>query len=982
MTEQSAVYTDTLFGYINRTLPASKKYSPQLISNTGEATMLTAINSLLGSCQSFVFSVAFISSDGLAALKNALVETKARGTIITSTYLDFNDPDDLRELLLLENCHVYLADEERGFHAKGYIFNHEAGTTAIVGSSNLTAYALKVNAEWNLKFSAERDGDVASQLADAVQFQIGRAQPLTEELISAYERRRRRRVIVTGDDDTPLEANDSTVVIRPNAMQADALEELDKLYAAGEKRGLIISATGTGKTILAALAVKNVDPHRVLFLVHREQIAKKAALEFQKVLGLADHEIGFFGGGTQNVDARFTFATVQSLSKGENRRIFARSHFDYIIIDEVHRSGAGTYRKLIDYYTPGFLLGLSATPERTDGFNIFELFDYNVPYEIRLRDALGAKMLSPFHYYGITDYTDGSQWSMTRQSSLDELTSDERVDYIVSKLQAYGRARGVCGLIFCSRNEEATRLASMLNERAIDRRPLRTRALSGANTQEEREQGIVDLTEGRLDYLITVDIFNEGIDIPAINQVVLMRPTQSAIIFTQQLGRGLRKAAGKTHVRVIDFIANYDTNYLIPVALGGVQDGSKNTVRKHVRSPDVQGASTISFERIAQERILSSLDKVKLAGRREIRHDINTLMQRLQRVRRLGDFVNFELLSPDIVAAAEKPFNYWSLLHLLKFVDHGPALLEKNFLSFLSVELLAGKRPHELLILRELLNRGGPMGLTDVASLLAGAGTTSSPEVVASAVRVVTGKFFKDIDRARFGGVAPATIDDRGLVLDPDFATLYRAYKPTDDLHSSEWATSFRAHVDDLIDTGLRLCRIRGNWQGGLNLGDQYTRKDVCRLLGWDQNETATMFGYKVDENTKTATIFVTYHKGPDTDLSVSYEDEFLSPRDMVWFSKSGRTTSSPLEKKILSGAYTIHLFVKKHDSEGAEHYYLGTVDPQGAVDTFMPGKDKDLPVIKVDLELDSAVEESLYEYMLSTGSSELCPDVSGAKIR
>lgn len=951
------MYADTVYGYINRSLPSSKTYSPQLISNTADATMAQAISSLLGSCQSFVFSVAFITSDGLAVLMEALNSFTGRGTIITSTYLDFNEPDTLLELLKFDNIDVYLADERRGFHAKGYVFRHELGVTAIVGSSNLTANALKVNSEWNLRFSSDRDGDVADQLDAAVQAQIDHAAPLTAELIARYEARRRKRVFVV-EEDQPLQVAGDDIEIVPNAMQANALEALEQLYEAGEKRGLIISATGTGKTILAALAVRNVAPKRFLFVVHREQILKKAVSEFQKVLKAPDSDFGFFAGSSRNTDAKYVFATIQSLSRGENRQMFARSAFDYIMIDEVHRAGAESYRKVIDYFTPQFLLGLSATPERTDGFNVFELFDYNVPYEIRLREALAARMLAPFHYYGITDYE-----GLHAESSIESLTSDQRADYIVSKLEGYGLPRHVRGLMFCSRNAEAEALSAKLNERRVSGRLLRTQALSGEVSVAEREEAIADLEAGLLDYLITVDIFNEGIDIPSINQVVLLRPTKSAIIFTQQLGRGLRKAQGKSHVRIIDFIANYDTNYLIPVALGGDNSGSKNNLRKIVRTAHIDGPSSVSFDRVATEKILSSLEKANLTGRREIKAAIDTLHARLNHLPRLADFVTFDLLDPDIVAANSAPFNYWSLLVELKKVGTAPTAFESNALKFLSVELLPGKRPHELLILRELL-KGGALTRSRVREILDEHGTTSDKAVIDSTIRVLTGMFYKDRDLERYGGAILSRISDVGLELHPDIAEHYTAYAA-----DTNWFSSFKGHVDDLIETGLKLCKIRGNWLGDLRLGEQYSRKDVCRLAGWKQNETATMFGYKIDQDTNMCPIFVTYHKDPEADLSISYEDAFEAPDRMVWMTKSGRTTSSPTEKAIIAGKVDLHLFVKKHDSEGSVFYYMGKVKPGGAMDTTMPGDNgRILPVVRVDLELESAVEESLYTYITSAG--------------
>ena len=344
------------------------------------------------------------------------------------------------------------------------------------------------------------------------------------------------------------------------------------------------------------------NPERVLFVAHTEQILRKAAEEFALVLDLDESDIGFLSGQHQDFDTRFLFATVQSLSRPYNLKELHRDAFDYIVIDEVHRSGAESYRKVIDYFTPGFLLGLTATPERTDGFDIYELFHWNVAFEIRLQAALNAKMLVPLHYYGISDYS----W-ITDHTSLENRLNDERLDFITTNLEIYGFARDVKGLIFCSSNEESHLLAEKLNSRSVHGRLLRTRALSGEHSITEHEAAIEALASGELDYLITVNIFNEGIDIPPLNQIVMMRGTESSIIFTQKLGRGLRKAEGKDHLRVLDFIGNYENSYLIPVALSGDHSGNKDNLREIVGggdTPFLPATSTVNFDRIASSRIL------------------------------------------------------------------------------------------------------------------------------------------------------------------------------------------------------------------------------------------------------------------------------------------------------------------------------------------------------------------------------------------
>jgi superfamily II DNA or RNA helicase len=354
-------------------------------------------------------------------------------------------------------------------------------------------------------------------------------------------------------------------------MQQDALLALGSIRKAGAKKAIIISATGTGKTMLSALDVREMNPRRLLFVVHREQILDRTIQEYQRVLQGSVADYGKITGDDKQEGCRYVFATVQTLSKDYVLTGLPKASFDYIVIDEAHRSAADTYQRIMKHFEPNFLLGMTATPERTDGLNVFELFDYNVPYEIRLNHALEAEMLCPFHYYGVADITFEDGTTTDDATQLSRLVSAERVDHLLKAIERYGQA-GVPprGLIFCSRKAEARTLSEELNRCQLGGRTLRTVALTGDDLVEDRERRVAELEEGRLDYILTVDVFNEGVDIPSLNQVIMLRQTQSAIVFVQQLGRGLRLAEGKDYLVVIDFIGNYNHHVLIPIALFGL----------------------------------------------------------------------------------------------------------------------------------------------------------------------------------------------------------------------------------------------------------------------------------------------------------------------------------------------------------------------------------------------------------------------------
>ncbi|MCS5478933.1 DEAD/DEAH box helicase [Corynebacterium sp. YIM 101645] len=965
----TALGQDTVFGFLDAATHSDHLLNPLLIANNDEEKMLHAIRQELSNAKHFVFSVAFISSRGIALLKEALLQFKGTGEIITSNYLDFNDPVVFRELLLLKNVRTFIhEDVDRGFHAKGYVFHREDAVTAIVGSSNLTDNALLVNQEWNLRFSAFPDGDIALQLNDAVDRQKDRSQELTEDWISDYEQHRKFHPQLSHSTNSSLQAP-LAGQIYPNDMQMRALEAIQELRNLGEDKAVIISATGTGKTILAALAVRAAEPKRVLFIAHREQILNKAMIEFQRVLQEGEDRFGKLVGSTRQTSRKYLFSTVQSLSRDGTLETFAPNAFDYIVIDEVHRAGAESYRRIIDHFTPSFLLGLTATPERTDGFNVFELFDYNVPFEIRLHEALEEKMLVPFHYYGVTDFINDDNETIDDVAQLSNLVAEERVKHILKILQRYGHPSNVRGLMFCSRKEEAHELSSWLNRSHLNGRVLRTKVLTGENSSEERELVIQELEDREIDYILTVDIFNEGIDIPPVNQVVMLRGTQSSIIFTQQLGRGLRKAPGKDHLRVIDFIGNYTNNYLIPIALFGDNSRNKDSIRKNLLDNNstntIAGVSSVNFDAIAQERILESLSKARLIGKQIFKRDIQQLINRLGRLPQLFDFARFDTVDPVLIASqyenSSKPKSYWSLLKDLKLVQQGPTPEEASLLHFLSDEILNGKRPHELLLLQQLLDRTA-LTRSEFSELLESKGAKSDDLTLDSVENILSLSFYTDAQIKKFGGSPLIVANPNGYQLSSTFRRLYEA-TPSPGCIPEE---SFQEHVNDIIKTGLFLSRERGYWSGDLKAGSMYSRREVCRLLNWPKNHESTLYGYKRDDVSSTCPIFVTYHKDEDVTESTKYGDEFISPQAMHWYSRSKRTLHSNELKPIINNEDDLHLFVKKDDAEGKDFYYLGRVQSSNHEDQKMPGGEGSmLDVVTMDLNLVSPVEQSLYEYLV-----------------
>lgn len=593
-----------------------------------------------------------------------------------------------KQLLSFTNIEVRVFEQEHcGFHPKGFIFHTGDHRDIIVGSSNLTQTALESNQEWDLFFTSHENGELASQVSNEFDIQWELSTPLTNEWIESY-----KETYVKPFRPASVQ---SSKIIKPNKMQEEALKSLKNLRDNNKDKALLISATGTGKTFLSAFDVRRFKPKRLLFVVHRRNIAEAALRSFKYLI--PNVSMGIFSGNTKETDSDFIFSTVQTIHKKEYREMFDRDAFDYIIIDEVHRAGAQSYQDIVDYFKPKFLLGMSATPERSDDFDIYEMFDHNIAYEIRLIQAMEYNLLCPFHYYGITDMTiDGIE--IDDKSEFNILTSELRVDYIIEKINEYGYSGDrIHGLIFCSRKDECEKLSQLFNMRGY-----KTIALTGDSSEEMRQKAIDSLEsndENSLDYIFTVDIFNEGIDIPKVNQVVMLRPTESAIVFVQQLGRGLRKNDSKEYVVIIDFIGNYEKNFLIPVALSGQTNYNKDSLRQFVCEGSLitPGASTIQFDQITEKRIYQSIDAANFTQVRLIKDSYKQLKEKLGRIPHLKEFEQYGAIDVQLMFQNKSLGCYHTFLSKYEKDYHIHfSTLEEKYLQFISSKLSSGKRVEEL----------------------------------------------------------------------------------------------------------------------------------------------------------------------------------------------------------------------------------------------------------------------------------------------
>lgn len=938
--------------FMNKEIEGSH-YDPKLIINRPKEKefLLNVLQEEIDSCEDFFFSVAFITQDGLNALKSHLSDLADRGIsgrLLTSTYLGFNHPDMFESLLAIPNLEVRLS-AKAGFHSKGYLFSQKDYHSFIIGSSNLTMSALKLNYEWNIRLTSYEHGEVIHQIQNHLVSEWEQAEALTPEWVTEY--RSNYKPVVNNQKLANAVNVDqvSPQYIVPNKMQKVALDNLKELRETGAQKGLVISATGTGKTYLAAFDVLQAKPKRMLFIVHREQILNKAKESFEKILGESSDKFGILSGSQKDMDAKYLFATIQTISKPAYQALFEQDHFDYILIDEVHKAGAQSYLQTLNYFTPKFLLGMTATPERTDNFNIFELFDYNIAYEIRLQEALEENLLCPFHYFGVTDF-EKEDIVISETTELKYLTMDDRVKFLIEKIHYYGcSGNDPKGLVFCSRKEEARELSERFNQRRIP-----STYLTGEHSIDEREAQIERLESGELNYIFTVDIFNEGIDIPKINQVVMLRNTQSSIIFVQQLGRGLRKDESKEFVTIIDFIGNYKNNYMIPMALSGDITRNKDNLRKDTFDTNyISGLSTINFEEVAKERIFKSIDDTALDSMKELKQIYSSFKNRLNRVPYLTDFMQQQVLDPMLIA--NKFDSYYTFLAKLKDNEGTLSAEENKFLMFLSREILPGIRQHEIVLLSKLLNETRELTFKEIKETFAKSHLVNDDETIQSVVRTLSLEFYTGGQKKTYGGAELISVDNSQLIqLPPAFQqALQNDY--------------FRKMLEDLLTASFYKSEDFATNQA-LTRYAKYRRRDVLRMLNWHEQMVDQNIGGYTYKDGKFI-IFITLQKGDDfKGAQMAYEDELIDEATMLWFTKSPRTLASPEVKALQdSDNWTVHLFVKKSDDEGKEFYYLGEATPiQDTIKQLskptQEGKAQN--VVEMDLRLVEAVDTKLFKYL------------------
>lgn len=865
----------------------------QFLTNYTDTTFLEKIKDNLRHCKSFDFSVSFIKKAGLVLLFKdieAAVERGCKGRMITSTYQNFTDIESLKSFYSLMGrcpnfeCHLdYECFHDTGYatlgyHSKGYLFRFDDCCELIVGSSNITRYALLKNIEWDVVIREDFTSDVYAQALSEFEDKWQATHLLNGDIISLYANKL-NFAIERWDMDYDLSAAN----IKPNFMQRKALKELNRYRAVGTSRALVVAAAGSGKTYLAAFDALNFNPKRLLYIVHEGSILKKSLETFQDVFG-SNVSYGIYSGTSKECDADFVFATNVTMSKTLD--LFRKDEFDYIIIDECHHATAETYKRIISYFEPEFLLGLTATPERMDNQDVFEMFDQNVPYELRLRDAIINDLVVPFHYFGIRDtLVDYGLSAGEERRMIAQLANEEHCEFISEQIETHRPQGKLKALAFCRNVTHARMMCEALSER------YKTAYLTGRNDIGERIRAYNDLQSdsAELEILFTVDILNEGVDIPGVNMVLFLRPTESSTIFIQQLGRGLRKYDNKQFVTVLDFIGNsYKRSVQIAFALSSLAENfvvEKRLMASLVRDNFVAlGLSDcgveINIDDLSKEEILEYIDKENFNSIKYLKQDYFNFKKYINSefYPKHMDYLNNDC-APDLIrfmsvkTQGKKNCSYYNFLRgigeeSLPIFSDG----QIEFANYLS-GLLPLVRPHEFEIVRCLLD--GVHDIKAINSILEERIAGYKQEELSHALQ-----FMKFISKSGTQLTLDVALDDQ-----------------------------FREYLNDLLEYGITRYIADNGEETGFKLWQNYRMDQVQLKLLKNPGYNAVGTYYYDDY----VVIFASLKKDLPEEDKLNYKDKFLES-DMFQWESMAHLPMSDLSK-LKSSRYA-YLFIRKVSDE------------------------------------------------------------------
>ena len=911
-------------------------------SNQTDITMLNAIKNSLKECDFFYISVSFIKFAGINLIKKDLQDALNRGVagkFITSTYQNFTDVESLRFLNACQkefhNFDVRLEDHNYlsgGFHVKGYLFSNSTSQWAIVGSTNLTLYALKKNAEWNL---STHDQNVYENVLSEFNDYWSITQPLDEALIETY-----RQSLSYAIERWDMDYSDTVTNEVPNAMQKKALKELKRYRDMGQDKALVIAATGSGKTHLAAFDFALSNATTLLFVVHRESILKKAIETFKSVVNRPLSYTLFTG---PNRDTKVDCVFTTNLTLANHLEDFSSDYFEYIVFDEVHHAKASTYQKIWNYFQPQFTLGLTATPDRLDDPEaIFDLFENNVPLDLRLREAIENKLVVPFHYYGISSHF--VNYSEREASKLiKEIAQHRNIDLIDEELKKKApKNEKLKALAFCVNRNHARSMAEKLAEKGYG-----TIALSGKNATRERIQSFQALQDEShpLEIIFTIDILNEGVDIPRVNTVLFLRPTESPIVFLQQLGRGLRKVDGKDYLTVLDFIGNsYKRSIQIIRALISLhphQIFEKKTivdlVKNDFKALDLPGV-TIKIDDLSKEEIITQIESTNFNQRKYLVKDYENFKEYLgvEDPPTHMDYLTSDV-APDLIRfmqakIGKKNRSYYAFLK--KIGEDVPAFndFELYWIDTIS-EMLPLVRFEEFLILDQLLER----------------------ERISFQSMIEASENMYQFHRPDHMQHALNYLIQLGL-LELREESYYLNIDPSNNL---------RVWLRDLIDYGLTLYGLTFKDTQETLVHYQNYRKEQIMLATLQDKVYVYQKGTKIEKD-GTVYLFVNLKKDRSLADHLQYNDVFIDEQTFLWESQTQTTMQNTHGQKLIHSKEA-HLFVRREESEDGiaiPYTYVGTgklLDPKktsNEKDTLAFKLELDQP-LPIDLQFDFGLPES-----------------------
>lgn len=904
------------------------------LTNYSKERFVDRLRNCIDKCTSFSFSVSFIKEAGLVLIKDSIENALRRGVhgkIITSTYQNFTDIPSLKQFLEWANkyenfqCHVdFESFGDNGFHSKGYLFEIDGKYEFLVGSTNITRFALIKNIEWNVSLTREINNDTIKEVINEFNYLWNKTIPVSEEIIKLYTIQISYAIEKWDMDYVTNYENKAAV---PNAMQRRALKELRRYRDTGVKKALIIAATASGKTYLAAFDAKNYDAKRLLFIVHRDTILEDARRTFQNVF-LSKRTYGMFTGQEKNIGADFIFATNTMMA--EHLDYFDKNEFDYIVFDECHHVTASTYQKILNYFSCGFLLGLTATPERMDNQDVFEMFDKNVPYELRLRDAIRNDLVVPFHYFGVRDELVNYS-SKDKSDFLNEYFKEGHIEFIAKQIEEHRPAGKLKAVAFCKSIIHAKEMAHAMSEMGYC-----TTSLTGQNLTGERLKAYSDLQDDTnpLEIIFTVDILNEGVDVPGINMVLFLRPTESQTIFIQQLGRGLRKHIGKDFLTVLDFIGNsYDRSIQIALGLGTLSQSSyiekallKQLIRDDFKALNLNNVE-IHFDEFSKDEILKCIENTNFNRTDFLKQDYFNFKKYLclEIPPKPMDFLVSDC-APDLMRFTKskignkKNMSYY--MFLKKIEEDVPSFDDEqiNVLNKID-DMLPLTRREEFLILKSLID-GEEKDISELKN---------TKRITEITIKSAVNNLIK-----------------QKIVVKKDGKL---------SLNCSVINDTFIQWVEDSLEYGLQRYEVEfGDFEGAFKQYANYAKDKI--ILELDGEQKSYQSGTKYNTETGETYIFVGLRKDYSEKENFNYKDKFLSPYIFQWESVNNTTKENAEGKKLLN-TKIVHLFVRKMESEDnitLPFTYFGTGKFSNCRESDNAGK----PTLVFDVILDNPVPEEL----------------------